>query len=306
MASFHDTFAADYPRQGALTKEQLQRLYVKNKFELTKHVSAVVGAKAQYFGGNEWFISWYSAPEGAEIHNGLEHQDVPDQHVPAALDAVKHNLKDRRFNWVTGPQDQNRLEYHLRRQDFTVDEQEPVMVVDLRQQTEAMRAAVPNGIRIGDIDSWRVRDWVKAWSGHAPVEATTHWTQIYDTMLNTLHRKQFCMFMAQQGGRVIGTGYLHCFAGIASIHAIAVVPELRGNGIGKALTAYGMQRAASIGYNISTLTSSRAGLNVFQSLGFKEFGVVKLNVWRPLIDRGTIENEQKEALEAEQDGWCLV
>ncbi|KAK6085944.1 hypothetical protein SCUP515_00305 [Seiridium cupressi] len=296
----------EYPRLAELTKEQLQRLYVKNKFELTKHVSTALGAHPQYFGGDSWYIQWYNAPQGSEAHNGLEHQDVPDEHIPAALDIVMHSLQNRSFSWVTGPGDQKRLEYFLQRKDFVVDEEAPTMAVDLSQLFARTGVHLPNGLTISDVDVSGVKAWTRTWTRQATQVDVAPWIRIYGSMLNSLHRNQFSMFIASMDGDQVGTGYIHCFAGVASIHAINVRPEARRRGIGRALTEYAMCKAASLGYNVATLTAVNSSSGLFNSLGFQEFGHVKLNVLRPLADPSREQRERDKIAEAEEEGWCVV
>lgn len=309
-SSITDTLPPEFPRLSELSREQLQRLYVKNKFELTKHVSAAVGAEPKYFGGDDWFIQWYQAPEGAEVHNGLEHQDVPEAHIQAAINLVMHSLQDRRFSWVTGPGDQQRLEYFLRCKDFILDEQAPTMAVDLSKQAAATsplpHKLLPKSLAISDIHLSQLRSWVATWMRQATDVEVPPWNHIYGTMLKLLHRNQFSMFIAEMDGKHVGTGYIHCFAGVASIHAISVRHEARRQGIGKALTEYAMHKAASLGYNIATLTASDLSSPLFKSIGFKEFGNVKLNVWRPLSNPSREEEERNKFVEAEEEGWCVV
>ncbi|KAI0120933.1 acyl-CoA N-acyltransferase [Xylariales sp. AK1849] len=301
-----------YPSLPSLTKEQLQRLYVKNEAELTRHVSAAAGAESKYFGGDDWFLHWHEVPEGGEIHNGLKHQDLPDGHVPDAVKAIMHSFGNHQFSWVTGPQEQTRLEHFLRQNDFTVDEKEHVMAADITQLPELSKLHItspPNEVIIEAVDESSIRDWVEAWAFHAPEADIAHWTGIYTSLLVSLHPKQFRMFIAKNheaGCTTVGTGYVHCFAGVAAIHAIVVGPEFRNQGIGRALTSYALRQASSLGYEVAVLTASTLGINFFRSLGFHEFGIVKLNVWRPVADQGRLQDWKDMVEESERDGWCLV
>lgn len=291
---------ATFPKRSALTREHLHNRYADNKRELTKHVNAAVGAKEQFFGGQDWFVRWYEAPPGAEYHNGLEHQDLPVTEMAGAIDVVKTRFGNRQFTWVTGPSNQAPLDHFLRMKDFSMDEQEPVMVADLMQHPDPAGCPTPAGVTIECIDASSVVDWAGAWAYGAPKSDITHWADIYTSMVNEVHPDQFRMYLARKNGRAVGTGYIHCFAGVAAVHAIVVRPEFRRQGIGKALTAYGMQQAAALDYNVATLTASALGFNTYKSLGFEEFGTVKLYTWRPLQASNAIKARAKNAAAAVQ------
>ncbi|KAH6652593.1 acyl-CoA N-acyltransferase [Truncatella angustata] len=301
-----DTLPTEYPKLEALTKEQLQRLYVKNKFELTRHVSASVGAEPQRYGGGDWIVQWHKAPPGSEVHNLLEHQDVPDEHISTAINIVMHSLQNRQFSWVTGPGDQARLEHFLQQKNFTVADEAATMAIGLRPREMTRYVQPPSGVTISDVNALGVRTWVQTWAPQASQTGIGQWTRTYYSMLKSLHRNQFSLFMAERNGDPVGTGFLHCFAGVASVHAIHVLPEARGHGIGGALTSYAMQKAASLGYNVVTLTSTASSARLFTSAGFHPFGYVKLNMWHSIREAEREKQEKDKFLEAEEEGWCVV
>ncbi|KAH8646636.1 hypothetical protein BX600DRAFT_443624 [Xylariales sp. PMI_506] len=341
-SSFTPAAAADYPALADLTEEQLQRLYVKNKAELTKHVSEAVGARAQYFGGGDWFVEWYDGAGGsgpaatadaAEAHNGLEHQDVPENQVRAAVDAVARHFEGRRVGWVTGPWDQARLEHFLRRAGFMVEDEGMVMAAPLSggggggiigaesgvnptggpgdfssliRGPSLRDVKLPYGVTVVDVaDASGVRGWVAAWAYKAQESGIAHWTRIYAVLVRSLHRNHFRMFMAVKGdGTPVGTGYLHCYAGVAAIHAIFVQPPFRRRGIATALTRYAMRAAADMGYATATLTAPLGRAILFSALGFRDCGRVRLNVWHP--ERINAERERRRAADAEDEEWCII
>lgn len=72
----------------------LHKLYVGNKAELTKQISAAAGGKEQVWGADSFAVRWYEAPaaddlvvqhHGDSYHNLVEHQSIPDHMIgPAA------------------------------------------------------------------------------------------------------------------------------------------------------------------------------------------------------------------------------
>jgi len=57
---------------------------------------------------------------------------------------------------------------------------------------------------------------------------------------------------------------------VAGIYCVAVCSEYRNRGIGKAITMAPLLQAKKKGYEISILTSSELGFNVYSRIGFKE------------------------------------
>ncbi|KAI1496086.1 hypothetical protein F5X99DRAFT_401467 [Biscogniauxia marginata] len=151
-ASSSSDLVSIFPRLSNSNSTTLHRLYIANKAELTRHVSAGAGAREYLWGGDDWFVRWYEAPPlvvdghhyctdgeddvpgfDADSHNLIEHQILPWPVIGGAVDMVisRFEAQRRRFSWVVGPMDQPQLESSLRNRDLFLEEDEPAMVVDL-------------------------------------------------------------------------------------------------------------------------------------------------------------------------------
>ena len=76
-------------------------------------------------------------------------------------------------------------------------------------------------------------------------------------------------------------------AGQAHINNLAVVPELRGRGLGTQLLEAVIAEAAHLGASVVTLevrASNKAALQLYQSAGFKQEGVRKNYYTKPVED----------------------
>lgn len=164
---------------------------------------------------------------------------------------------------------------------------------------------LPEGVVIEPMSSLGIISWVSAWAHGAPECDVLHWTKVYARVATSVYRDQFRMFAARRGSECIGTGYLHCHSGIASIHSLFVHPAHRRRGIGKALAAYAMHDARSLGYQVATLTATTPALNLLTRLGFKEFGAVKLYTWYPVINSSKMLRGQEAALQQANKGKGL-
>ncbi|RYP52978.1 hypothetical protein DL768_001972 [Monosporascus sp. mg162] len=160
--------------------------------------------------------------------------------------------------------------------------------------------------------------WVRAWAheahGDDGAADVAHWTGVYGALMSSLPPSQFIMYVARDlnregngiGDDVIGTGYVHLHAGVAAIHCITVRPEYRRRGIGAALTRYGMRIGREGGAKIAMVTATRSGARVFDPLGFRHFGWVKLYAWRPNAEGAAAARARLLKADAEDDGWDWV
>ncbi|KAI5925133.1 hypothetical protein F4810DRAFT_708935 [Camillea tinctor] len=107
--------ASSFPRLSTCTSTTLHRLYIANKAELTRHVSAAAGAQEYLWGGDDWFVRWYEAGSLSTVdddnsyrcssHNNNNHinnngggggggsSSVEDDEIPG-FDADSHNLAE--------------------------------------------------------------------------------------------------------------------------------------------------------------------------------------------------------------------
>lgn len=182
-------------------------------------------------------------------------------------------------------------------------------------------------------DKSEVEEWVRTWAYGADPESANvkHWTGIYSALIDKLPPNQIRMFAARKpkvtpspsprdqqdfkSGEMIGTGYVHLYAGVASIHCITVLPQHRSQGLGSALTRYAMGIGKDMGLNMAMLTASTMASSygekaaIFSKLGFKEFGRVKQYVYRPMYIPPPTNDDLVAALvsaqvrEAENEGW---
>lgn len=85
---------------------------------------------------------------------------------------------------------------------------------------------------------------------------------------------EFQYFVVEKDGKVAAVSAMGLLDGVAGIYCVAVLPEYRNRGLGAAVTAEPLRRAAKVGYDIGVLQASTMGLPVYQRLGFVESGSV--------------------------------
>lgn len=87
--------------------------------------------------------------------------------------------------------------------------------------------------------------------------------------------------LAHLDGRAVGCGTAYLTGPTAGVYNIAVLEEVRGRGIGYAVTATLLDLAAEAGAEHAILHSSEDGLPVYERLGFVEVCQVPQYLWLP-------------------------
>ena len=93
---------------------------------------------------------------------------------------------------------------------------------------------------------------------------------------------KFCdSYLATIEGKPVGVSLVLYGSGVAGIYCVGVSSEYRNRGIGKAITMAPLLQAKKKGYEISVLTASQLGFNVYSRIGFKECCKKRMYIYAP-------------------------
>lgn len=84
------------------------------------------------------------------------------------------------------------------------------------------------------------------------------------------------------GNRPVASATVMCTSGVASLWGIGTTPDVRGQGIGRAMTLHACQWARHQGYQAVVLYATPLGLPVYARLGFRSCGHLGLYVASPI------------------------
>lgn len=79
------------------------------------------------------------------------------------------------------------------------------------------------------------------------------------------------LYLGYLNSKPVASGALLLGGGVAGIYSIGTLPEVRGKGMGRAVTIEMLLEARNIGYRIGTLHASPMGINIYKKIGFKEY-----------------------------------
>ncbi|KAI0420090.1 hypothetical protein F5X98DRAFT_383730 [Xylaria grammica] len=153
-----------------------------------------------------------------------------------------------------------------------------------------MRPSILGEYIIESIDQSSVTDWVRSWTQAADdsLPIVRHWAHVYKSLLARLATTQFRMFAARlrapdaRGRRpIVGTGLVHCYAGVALVQHIGVDADHAGRGLEHKLVHYALRVALHLKYTKAMATVERWARAPFCRVGFRNVGRAKKYVLMP-------------------------
>ena len=226
------------------------------------------------------------------IDSGLPHApwnavlktQLPSGAVDQKIEEMLEHFRSRKlpFSWWIGPttrppETENRLKAH----GFTYRENSPGMAIKLREVNEISPPRPPLMIHpVGSKTDLERFIGVVAHCFHLPEICAA---ALFDVYLKMGWRSDAPLnhFLGWWKGRAVASASLFFAAGVAGIHLVGTLSELRGRGIGTAMTMACVQRASEMNFQLAVLRSSPLGENVYYRIGFREYCRLKRYEWEP-------------------------
>jgi GNAT superfamily N-acetyltransferase len=249
-----------------------------NLFELFQHFRQWPQAETHFDADILWSITDIPFP----LFNSVLRAQLAANHVDTAIETAIARCKSRKVSmlWWTGPQTRPPdLGKHLERHGFIQEDSMPGMAADLSGLR--VNLPTPSGFHIQ-----RVADdaTLKLWSqicgtgfGMPDFVAEAFYDLISHVGLETMQA-----YLGWLDETPVATSLQVFAAGVAGIYNVATVPEARRQGIGAEMTAYALREARLLGYQVGILGASEMGVEVYRSLGFREYCRIDQYVWQPL------------------------
>jgi GNAT superfamily N-acetyltransferase len=239
-------------------------------------------------------LAWYASWPGGEVHRETDvwrcWTGLPTRIVNAAVlarfepAAVERRVREvvdwfgihgQPWRWVVGSSSAPaELEHHIERAGLALVSDNPTMAVAIRDVV--WPASVP-GLSVeplrhdADLDAWTEvnrrglgRDTVttRAWR-------EAHLRPGFD------EDEALITWLGRLDGEPVAASALFDAYGIAGVQNVVTVPEARGRGIGKAMTAHVIREGQRRGLEVAALGSSDMGYPIYRALGFRDVGFLR-------------------------------
>ncbi|MBO9729338.1 MAG: GNAT family N-acetyltransferase [Chitinophaga sp.] len=82
-------------------------------------------------------------------------------------------------------------------------------------------------------------------------------------------------YLAYLGDQLVGTAILHCVDGIAGIHGVGVIPEMRKKGFANEIMEHVLNESIELNAAYATLQASKMGIGIYLKMGFADQFLIK-------------------------------
>lgn len=233
-------------------------------------------------------IRWYAERRGGEVHddgdlvrcstglafrsiNGVVGIDLDPETADERIGQVRDWFagRDVPWRWLVGPTTRpSDLGDRLVRASFELVSDGAGMALDLAGfEAEVL----PAGVEIATVDDLAgLEAWEELQRRALALDDTRAraWRDAHDRALSA--DVPLRDWIARLDGVPVAAAALFDAAGVAGIYNVATVPEARGRGIGRAVTATAIQEGVARGHRVAVLGASELGYPVYRRLGFRE------------------------------------
>lgn len=184
-------------------------------------------------------------------------------------EAINHFAKvSTPFKWTISPSSSpSDLSERLQQHGFTYSGSTPGMAMTLPK--EEISIDYPAGVTIKEVTNQnRFRHWKHVLYNHREGEPLHRDITYMYQVAGAFHpgKRQFVGYWNHIPVAITSLLLAH---GVAGIYSVITLEDARRNGIGTAMTQFALRAAQQSGYDTAILQASKAGINIYQSIGFK-------------------------------------
>jgi GNAT superfamily N-acetyltransferase len=229
---------------------------------------------------------WIDSGVPDATFNSIVHARFSRPDIDARIDAVLSHFRHRAqpVTWHIGPTSEPPdLAQVLLAHGMTHSEDEPGMAIEIERMRDDVGA--PPGLAIEPVcDERGLRAWVDVWLFPVPddVRQSIH-TVLQQRGLGADLSWRY--YIGRLDGKPVAISELFVGHGVAAVHYVVTLPEVRRRGIGTAMTLHVLREARARGYGVAVLTASPEGISVYRRIGFREYCWFRRYEWHP--DHGT-------------------
>ena len=226
--------------------------------------------------------AWVDAGLSVSYFNSVVRADLDPGEVEGEVEAVIDHFRGRgqSFMWHVGPATRPaELDGVLLAHGLTHAETEPGMAVELDRVRED--ESVPAGLTIETVrDRQALTTWVDVWMFPLPVEVRPLFVDAwYERGLGD--DLPWRLYLGRLDGEPVAISMIVVAEGVAAVHYVVTVPEVRRRGIGAAMTLHVLREAREMGYRVGVLTASPDGIGIYRRIGFQEYCRIRRYEWDP-------------------------
>lgn len=195
--------------------------------------------------------------------------------VKIAIDFFRSKKSPYAF-WIGFEDDPSWLEEELLALGLVTEEMEWAMLCDLDKQ-----ASLPilSDFNIRQVqDSTGIQDIISVMNNILPSDEHSAIQLFYEQSAPTLLSKasSLIFFVGYENGKPTSLSSSFYDQGIASIFDVIVLPEMRGKGLGKAMTLKAMLSAQEKGFHKCVLTATNDAKYLYRKIGFEDLKTMKV------------------------------
>jgi GNAT superfamily N-acetyltransferase len=253
---------------------EIERTFYHDTFDFTTHFPGHMVRTAE-----DMLIFATGVP--ADVLNGVLGPRMDQRTMASRIAEVMGYFERQRLpmNWFLGPSSgPDGLERALAERGLMPGDLIPGMAIDLETIPSP---DLPHDIRVEEVTdeaALKVCSRTAANGFQLPPEAVDAYTRFVESYGFGPDRRWFLGYLNDEAASV-ALVVLH--QRVAAVYCVATLPEMRGRGLGRAVTLAAISAAREAGHKVAVLEASDMGLPVYKKLGFRELCKLRTMTWHP-------------------------